>query len=436
MPEITRRSFIKNSAVGAAASVAVLGTSKTSWAGANDRIRVAQIGIRGQGKSHLRGYLTQKNVEVATICDVDERLFEPRMVELFDKRNVKRPKVETDLRRVMEDKSIDAVSIATPNHWHSLATVWACQADKDVYVEKPCSHNMFEGRKMVEAAEKYGRMVQHGTQIRSSVAIQEAIQHLRDGIIGEVYMARGLCFRWRGTIGKEQDCPAPKGVHYDTWLGPAPERPFNPNRFHYNWHYHWDYGNGDIGNQGVHQMDVARWGLGVDFPTKVTSMAGMYLWDDDKQVPNVITSAYKYPDAGKKGRMLVFDTRPWCTNDEKGAKVGVIFYGEGGYMVIDSYTHYKTYLGEKGEPGPENNAGGNHFENFIEAVRSRDASLLHAPIIEGHKSAALCHLGLVSARLERSLDFDPATEKFVGDDQANSLLTRAYRKPFVVPEKV
>ncbi len=436
MEDMTRRDFVKKTAMSAGAGAVLLGTSQTAWAGANDRVRVAQLGIRGQGRGHIRGYNELENVEVAVMCDVDENLFESRLKELFDDKGIKRPRVETDLRRVMEDDSIDAVSIATPNHWHSLAAIWACQAGKDVYVEKPCSHNMFEGRKLVEAAKKYDRVVQHGTQIRSSAAIQEAVQKLREGLIGEVYMARGLCYRWRGSIGKEQDCPVPEGVHYDTWLGPAPERPFNPNRFHYNWHYHWDYGNGDIGNQGVHQMDVARWGLGVDMPSKVTSMSGMYLFDDDKEVPNLITSAFDYPDAGERGRMLVFDTRPWCTNDEKGAKVGVLFYGSEGYMVIDSYSHYKTFFGRKEEPGPERSEGGNHKENFINAVRARDASLLNAPIEEGHKSAALCHLGLISARLGRSLEFDPSEERFIHDREANKLLKRKYRKPFVVPEKV
>ncbi len=439
MAELTRRNFMKETAgitAGAAAGLGVLASSKTAWAGANDRVRVAVIGINGRGKDHLGGFLGQKNVEVAALCDTDERLFEPRMKEFFDKRNLKRPKVETDMRKIFEDKEIDVVSIATPNHWHSLAGIWACQAGKDVYVEKPCSHNVFEGRKLVEAARKYERVVQHGTQVRSSEAIREAMTKLEEGVIGEVYMSRGLCFKRRGSIGHKPDSAVPEGVHYDTWLGPAPERAFSENRHHYNWHWHWDYGNGDIGNQGVHQMDVARWGLGVALPSKVTSMAGMYIFDDDKEVPNTITTAFAYPDAGKKGKMLVFDTRPWMTNDEKGVKIGITFYGSDGYMVIDSYDHYQTFLGEKEEPGPGREAGGDHYGNFLDAVRSRDAKLLHADVEEGHRSAALCHLGLISARLGRSFNFDPATEKVVGDDEANALLTRAYRAPYVVPETV
>jgi len=436
MSEQTRRDFVRNTAMGAVAGVVMVGTSKTSWAGANDKVRVAQIGINGRGKDHLKGMLSHEGVEVATLCDVDENLFEPRIKSFFESKGLKRPTTEVDLRKVFENKDIDAVMIATPNHWHSLAAIWAMQAGKNVYVEKPCSHNVFEGNQLVAAAKKYGKVVQHGSQIRSNPSIQKAIKELNEGVIGEVYMARGLCYRWRGDIGVKADCPVPAGVHYDTWLGPAPERPFNPNRFHYNWHYVWDYGNGDIGNQGVHQMDVARWGLGVDLPTKVTSMGRMYIFDDQKEVPNVITTAFDFPHAGKKGKMLVFEVRPWCTNDEKGAKVGVIFYGSKGYMVIDSYEHYKVYLGEKGEAGPEGEQEGDHYGNFLEAIRTNNPGMVNAPIVEGAKSSALCHLGLISAKLDRSLSFDPDKGDFVNDAEASALLKPAYRAPFVVPETV
>lgn len=436
MGEITRRSFVKGAASAAAASSVLVGTSKTTWAGANDRVRVAVVGIRGQGGEHIREYNELPDVEVATLCDIDERVFEHRLVQHFDEAGLPRPKKETDLRRVLDDPDIDAISVASPNHWHALSGIWACQAGKDSYIEKPCSHNVFEGRKLVEAAEKYGCIVQHGTQIRSNPGVQEAIQHIRDGLLGEVYMARGLCYRMRGDIGTAPDSEVPEGVDYDLWQGPAQEQPFNEKRFHYNWHWVWEYGNGDIGNQGVHQMDIARWGLGVDYPTRVTSMAGMYLWDDAKTIPNTITSCYDFPDAGEKGKMLVFDTRPWHTNDERYAKVGVLFYGEKGYMVIPSYTGYATFLGPNEEPGPSNNASGNHYRNFIDAVKSRDASTLTAPILEGHISSALCHIGLISAKLERSLEFDGENERFKNDDEANALLTRDYRPPFVVPETV
>jgi predicted dehydrogenase len=430
--EMSRKDFVRGTTVGAMAT-GLIGTSKTSWAGANERIRVGLIGIRGRGNDHTNAWKRLKNVEINTICDVDTNLFSRYMKRNFKDGGGPKKHVQ-DLRDVFADKDIDVVSIATPNHWHSLAAIWAMEAGKDVYVEKPCSHNVFEGRQMINAARKHDRICQHGTQIRSSVAIQEAIEHVRGGTIGEVYMARGLCYRWRDSIGVEPDSEIPDGVDYNIWQGPAEERTFSKNRFHYNWHYHWAYGNGDIGNQGVHQMDICRWGLDVLHPNKITSGSGMYIFDDDKEVPNVITSTYNYDNAGPRGKIMTFDVRPWMTNDEKNAKVGVIFYGSEGYIVIDSYTHYKTYLGQKEEKGPERNAGGDHYGNFIDAVRAHDRSILNAEIEEGHYSSSLAHLGLISARLGRSIVFDGEHEQIMDDDVANSMLTREYRAPFVVNE--
>ncbi len=432
MSEQSRREFISTTAkagAGVVAAAGVLGTSKSAWAGANDKVRVAVIGINGRGKDHIGGWNGLENVEIATLCDVDESLFESRAAMV---KSTKKPKFETDLRRVMEDKDIDVVSIATPNHWHSLAAIWAIEAGKDVYVEKPCSHNVFEGRQLLNAARKHNRIVQHGTQCRSNPGMIEGMKHLHDGTIGEVYMARGLCYKTRNTIGKKPDSPVPAGVNYDTWLGPAPERAFSENRFHYNWHWHWAYGNGDIGNQGVHQMDIARWGLGVKNPSRVSGAGGKFLFDDDKETPNTITTSFDYPSAGKMGKMLTFEVRPWITNDEQNARVGVLFYGSEGYMVIDEYDHYQIYMGPKGEKGPEGKGGASHYQNFIDAVRKKDRTILNAEIEEGHYSSALCHLGLISARLGRSFQFDPETEQVIGDEEANKMLTREYREPFVV----
>ncbi len=437
---VTRRDFVKGAATvaaGAAVGIGALRRSTAAWAGANDRIRMAVMGVNGQGKGHLNGFSGIEGVEVATICDIDERLWEPRAKEYFTDKGLKKPAFEADIRKVLEDKNIDAISIATPNHWHSLATIWACQAGKDVYCEKPLTHEVLEGRRVIEAAAKYDRIVQHGTQIRSSLGIIEAIQKLKEGVIGEVYMARGLCYKWRDTIGKMQELPAPPaGVHYDIWQGPAPERPFRENRFHYKWHWYWDYGNGDIGNQGVHQMDIARWGLGVGFPKHISASGGKFLFDDDQETPNILTAAFNYPDEGKLGKIITFEVRPWMTNDEKGVKVGVLFYGSEGYMVIDSYEHYQVYLGKDGEPGPTRNEGGDHKRNFIEAVRAHDKKILHAPPEEAHPSSALCHLANISYRLKRDLVFDPKAETVVGDEEANKMLTRNYRAPFVVPDAV
>ncbi|MCI0665489.1 MAG: Gfo/Idh/MocA family oxidoreductase, partial [Acidobacteria bacterium] len=276
-----RRNFIKSSTSAVAATA--VGLNIKSYAGSpNDTIRVAVVGLRGQGNSHIREYARMTNVEIAALCDVDESILKKRCEEV-EKGSGKKPKEFVDIRKLLEDKSIDAISIATPNHWHSLMGIWACQAGKDVYIEKPCSHSVWEGRQLVAAARKHNRIVQHGTNSRSTVALREAMQKLQEGVIGDVYMSRGLCFKWRDTINKKPDEPVPAGVHYDLWLGPAPKRPFNPNRFHYNWHWNWDYGNGDIGNQGIHEMDICRWGLGVTLPTKVCSMGGHYMFDDDQQ---------------------------------------------------------------------------------------------------------------------------------------------------------
>jgi predicted dehydrogenase len=414
----------------------------------NDTIRVAVVGVRGQGNSHIREYLRMENVEIAALCDIDNSVMARRADEI-EKASGKRPKGYVDLRKLLEDKSIDAISVATPNHWHSLMGIWACQAGKDVYLEKPCSHTFWEGRKVVEAARKYNRIVQHGTNSRGSVALREAMQKLEEGVIGDVYMARGLCFKWRDTIGKKEDAPVPEGVDYDLWLGPAPKRAFNPNRFHYNWHWNWDYGNGDIGNQGIHEMDIARWGLGVTLPTKVMSMGGHYMFDDDQKTPNTQIAALEYDRKGKKV-MLVFEVRHWMTNNEAGIGqrrdanglvtdsncIGNVFYGSEGFMAIDGYTSYKTFLGKKQEPGPSRREGGSTWVNFIQAVRSRKREELVADIEEGHLSSAAMHLANISYLTGRSIDFDPVKEQIRNDAAANAMLRRTYRAPFVVPEKV
>ena len=431
---LSRRSFLGRSG---AAMIAGTMASSSVW-GANERVNMAVIGFNSRGNEHIGKWCGNKEAELVALCDVKGSVLENGAKALNAKLG-KKMKTFTDMRDLFADDSIDAVSIATPNHWHTLASIWAMQAGKDVYVEKPCSHNVWEGRQLVNAAKKYGRIVQHGTQIRSSAGVQEGIQKLKEGVIGEVYMARGLCYKRRDTLGPKQPNEAPPAdLDWNLWQGPAQEREYNKNIVPYNWHWFWAYGNSDMGNQGVHQMDIARWGLGVELPTKISGMGGKFLYDDDKETPNAITTAFHYPDAGKMGKMLVFETRPFRTpqtNDEAGAGVGTLFYGSEGYMVIPSYSKYQTFLGEKGEPGPSRDDGNDdmHYANFLEAVKTRKSEGLYAPAIEGHYSSALCHLGLLSARLGRSLDFDPAKEQIIGDDEANKMLTREYREPFVVP---
>jgi predicted dehydrogenase len=286
---------------------------------------------------------------------------------------------------------------------------------------------------MVEAAKKYDRIVQHGVQLRSSVAVQEAIKHLREGLIGNVYMARGLVFRWRDDVGKKGTEPVPEGLDYDLWTGPAAMQPFSHDWVHYNWHWHWNYGNGDVGNQGIHETDLCMWGLNVGLPEVITAGGGKFLFDDAKETPEVLATTYYYP---KEKKIIEFEVRPWITNGENGAEVGNIFYGSDGYLVVYNYDRYESFLGRNKKPGPSRREGGDHFLNFIQAVRAHDKSILNAPVETAHLASGLAHLGNIAYRTGRTLYFDPATEKFVKDKEADKYLTRPARKPFVVPDEV
>jgi predicted dehydrogenase len=433
--------------------------------GANDRVRVAIVGIRGQGFTHVEEYRQLPNVEVAAVCDVDQNIMAGRLRDM-ELMALPAPQTYTDVRKLLEDKSVDAISIATPNHWHSLIGIWGCQAGKDVYIEKPCCHNWWEGHQLVRAAKKYGRMVQHGTNCRSDGGIMEGIQKIREGLIGDVYLSRGLCFNHRNSIGKAPTEAVPAGVDYDLWTGPAPMHPFTRNRFHYNWHWFWDTGNGDIGNQGIHQMDVARWGLGVKFPNRVSAIGGHFMFDDDQETPNVLNAAFEFDLPDGKRKMLEFEVRHWITNHEADINtlgfgieipgflgpprkheermhgpfgtVGNIFYGSKGYMAMNNEgaPSYRTWLDEDQHYGPTGTRGGTNWGNFIDCVRSRKYEDLNAPIEEGYISCTLVHLANASYRLGRSLVFNPETESVESDDEANNMLRGTYRAPYTVPEEV
>jgi len=442
-PPLRRRHFLQDTAA-IAASLAAIPTMRSQAretdddadadrkpASPNATLRVAVCGVKGRGMEHIEGWSKQKDVRITTICDVDLNVT-GRATNAIERRYGSQPKVVQDIRRVLDDTNIDAISVATPNHWHALATIWACQAGKDVYVEKPVSHNVSEGRRMVEAARKYGRIVQTGTQCRSHKGIQDAVEFLRSGKLGPIYMAKGLCYKPRGSIGHQTDGPVPKGVDYDIWLGPAPKRAFNPNRFHYNWHWFWDYGNGDLGNQGIHQMDLARWGLGkTEFPKALVASGGRFGYSDDGQTPNTLHVSFEFDDCE-----LQFEVRGLITNDEAKVKIGDIFYGTQGILAMTSYESWQSFFGPKLEKGPGGTGGGDHFANFVKAVKSREPKLLNAEIEEGHLSSAYCHLGNIAYRLGRKLHINPSTESFVNDSEADAMLTREYRPPFVVPAKV
>ncbi len=455
-----RRTFIKKAALGTAgismgATAAFSASSYRRILGANDRIHMCVIGTRGQGFGHLRrwaGMAKDENVYVKTICDVDENLWAQR-VEAVEKVQGMKPGTEVDMRRVFDDDEIDAVSIATPNHWHALATIWGVQAGKDVYVEKPCSHNVFEGRKMVEAARKYNQIVQVGFQNRSIENVRKAMAFLHSGGIGDVYMAKGLCYKPRDSFGIAPDSEPPQGLHYDLWVGPAPMRPYNEKRLHYNWHWHWDTGNGDIGNQGPHQYDIARWGLGKnEHPMKVSSTGGYFKFGPDEcsqETANTQTATYEYED----GKILQFEVRGLYTGGEAplDVKIGNLFYGTEGWMEVRGST-WKTYMGRDNEPGPSSETagegvdevvgylaapgGGGHYQNFITAVRSRKQEDLTCDIEEGYLSTVLPLLGNISYRLGRNLTFKGSKEKFKNDPEADAMLTREYREPYVVKDQV
>jgi len=434
----------------------------SSWKGASDRINVAVIGIRGQGQGHIRELQNIPNVAVTALCDVDENLFAERVKKYYTDKDLSKPKIYTDIRKLLENKDIDAISIATPNHWHALSAIWAIQAGKHVHVEKPVCHTFHEGRKLVEAAKKYGTIVQDGSEQRSNPCAQSAVKFLEDGKLGEVYLAKGVCYKWRDTIGRFPDgytdpytADYMKKVDYDLWLGPAPDRAFNKNRFHYNWHWHWDYGNGDMGNQGVHEMDVARWGLGVKLPTRVTAMGGHFMFDDAQETPNTIMALFEFDNpkgVGEKKKVLQFEVRHWMTNpegDHLGADesktnnymtssanvIGNLFYGSEGYMQKD-VSHWQAFMGKDRVPGETGSGLGKHMDNFIDAIRANDPKVQNSPIEEGFYSCALMHLANISYKLGRSLDFDPVAMQVISDEEANSMLTKEYRKPFVLPENV
>ncbi len=455
MKNLDRRSFIRKStaaSAGALVSPYVFGKA-TGRKDRDSAIRVAVIGIRSRGKDHYRALSRIPGVQIATLCDIDQRLF-PDAVAEVERLTGHRPATETEYRKVLEDKNIDVVSIATPNHWHALQTIWACQAGKDVYVEKPVSHTVLEGRKMVEAARKYGRIVQTGTQARSHPAVIRALDFLHGDGLGKVYMARGLCLKPRGSIGKTGDSEIPSGVDWDRFLGPAPYRPFNLNRFHYKWHWFWDTGNGDLGNQGIHQADIGRWAMQqATHPVRIQSTGGYYVWDSDQETPNIQHIEFEYGD----GRILQFEVRGLGTNDESGVRIGNLIYGAGGWMKLhnedegegqaffsDIQLQPSGFSSYSQEPGPAFTGDGpdtpgsvvRHFSNFLSCVESRKWQDLHGDILEGHLSSSLCHLGNIACRLKRTLEFDPVRELFVGDPEADAFLTKKYRAPYLLPEVV
>jgi len=474
MSNLSRREFLERSMMAAAAAAVpavpmLANAASERRAGANDMLRIAVCGVKGRGIEHVGQWSSMKDVQVAAIVDIDENVIHDAMSKV-EKNSGAKPTYYQDFRKMLEDKSIDAVSVATCNHTHTLISIHSVMAGKNVYVEKPLSHNVWEGRKLVEAARKYNKVVQHGTQNRSIGGQRKAAAFLAEGKLGPIKVSRGLCYKSRKSIGKKPNGEVPKGVDYNLWLGPAPERPYNPNFFHYNWHWHWDTGNGDIGNQGVHEIDKARWFLGKStHPLKVTSIGGRFGYEDDGETPNTQIAVFDYGDS-----QLMFEVRGLDTEKYMGEGVGNLVHCKEGYI---AGTQAFDLNGKKITMDVKDDGrGGNHFRNFIDAVKAGKPEMLNADVLDGHLSASLCHLANISYRLGelkritkddpftseegneafnrtrkhltdngvdlsktqirigRTLSFDSKTEKFVGDAEADKLLTREYRKPFVVPE--
>jgi predicted dehydrogenase len=478
---LSRRRFLEDSllattaalAAGPIASVLAKDDAQDAPRSPNETLSVCVIGVNGRGSSHLAGFGDRNGAKVTHICDCDENVGE-RQVAAYAKKHGHRPKWVRDMREVFDDKSVDVVSIATPNHWHSLAAIWALQAGKDVYVEKPVSHNVSEGRRIVEAARKYKRVCQTGTQCRSMPAAIEAIQYVHDGKLGDLQIARGLCYKKRGSIGPKGDYPVPATVDYDLWCGPATMDKVTRPKFHYDWHWIWNYGNGDLGNQGIHQMDVARWGVGSkQLPNAVYSYGGRVGYEDAGETANTQVVALDYGNAA-----LIFEVRGLKTDPYRGAMVGNIFHCKDGYVALTGYNSGAAFdldgkLIKQFTAGAKE--GNIHFDNFLDAVRSRDPGKLNADIEEGHLSSAMCHLGNISYRLGSqmplgeikdrlkgeaasetynrfaehlhsndvpdstelsfgaTLKIDPKAEKFIDNSTADAMLTREYRKPYIVP---
>jgi len=426
MTESLRRNFLIGTSVASATAV----MASLAKAGPNDRLNVCMVGVRGRGSSLGLNFASLPDVQITHICDV----FEPTAAAFamqIAKKQKSMPKTEVDLRRVLDDKSVDAIVVATPDHWHALATIWGCQAGKHVYVEKPISNNVFEGRQMVSAARKFNRVVQVGTQSRSAPHYREAIDLVRNGRIGKVHMAKAHNSQLRRRVPAVPDSEIPKGLDWNIWQGPAPERPFNTNRYTYGWRWLWDYGTGDMGNDGVHDLDIARWGLDVDYPTEVNCTGDkLQFVGDIQETPDTQIVTYRFPN---KDAILVYEQRLWSPYFQEGFENGVVFYGTEGYVAIGRKSwklvekKNKVVIDRQVEFSDLH-----HLKNFVACIKSGDRP--NCDIEEGYRSTLLAHLGNLSFRVGRTLQFDSVTQNVINDEKANSLLKRTGRGEFVIPE--
>ncbi len=422
----SRRAFLATAGRGVVAGLALPALSVTAQTSATGRVRHAIIGTGNQGKRHAQAFSTFPDCEIVALCDVDPNR---RQLVAGKLPNPDRIALVEDFRRVLDDKSIDSVSIATPDHWHTPVALAAIQAGKHVYVEKPCAHNINEARFLAKAAAASGRCVQQGTQGRSSESIKQAVALLRDGVIGKVRLAKAINHQLREPIGREPEASPPEGVNYDLWLGPAPLHPFTKNRWHYNWHWFWDYGCGDIANDGIHQVDQARWGLGVGLPNAVSASGGQLFYDDDHQTPDTQVITFEYDHC-----YLMYEMRLWTDYPMEGHDNGVVFYGDKGKLEIGRGGCDVFLKGEeKRHIGPYANIE-DHFRNFLDCVKAGNPAGLNGGIGEGAVSTTLCHLGNIATRVNRKLRIDPEKGECMDDGEANRLFTREYRQGYELPQ--
>ena len=405
----------------------------SAMAAPNERVRVAMIGIRGRGRGLTGDVLALDGMEVAAFVDVDDRVV-ARVQKMVNEKQGRDAVYHRDLRRVLDDKSIDAVVIATPDHWHAPAAIMACDAGKDVYVEKPCSHNLREGRLMLEAARTHKRVMQVGTQARSRASTMRAIEVARSGVLGKIRMAKAWNVQLRENIGHGKEGPPPAEVDYDLWLGAAEALPYRDNRFHYNWHWWWNFGTGDMGNDGVHQIDIARWAMGGGAPVRASGWGRKTFFDDDQQTPDSMSITFDY--AG--GEALLFEQRIWNPYGMGGQDNGVAVYGSDAVLEIGRWDRnwgYRLFDRKgslvKSDQGPEDEG---HMRNFLDCLRTRKQP--NADIEIGHTSTLHTHLGNIVARTGRNVEFDPTAESIKSDSEASALLSRRYRKHWAVPKGV
>lgn len=429
MTQVTRREFVAGAT---AATAATWLGGRTGKAAPSERVTLCVIGIRGRGNGLARDFAQLPEAHVTHVCDVNESLLGPFAKQIADIQK-STPKPIQDLRRALDDKSVDAIVVATPDHWHALATIWGCQAGKHVYVEKPISNNVFEGRQMVAAARKYNRVVQVGTQSRSAPHYREVIELIRSGRIGAVRMAKAFNSQLRRKVPAVADSAVPAGLDWNIWQGPAPERPYNANRYTYGWRWLWDYGTGDMGNDGVHDLDIARWGLDVDFPTDVQCMGDKLVFAGDiQETPDTQIATFRFPE---KQAILTYEQRLWSPYHQEGFENGVVFYGTEGYVAIGRRSWRLVEKRNKvAVDQAVNFADSHHLQNFLTCVKSGQKP--NCDIEEGYRSTLLAHLGNLSFRVGRPLKFDRDSQTLQGDDQANALLKRTGRKEFAIPDHV